>query len=268
MAFSPDGSRIVIKCNSQTAKVWDARTARSFREFKGHTSEVISVSFSPDGTRIVTGSGDKTAKVWDARTGTPLLELKGHTATVTGVAFSPDGTRIATGSYDRTAKVWDARTGTPLQELKGHTGSVWSIMFSLDGTRIVTDSICDPQPMGIRRKRVWDARTGQEVLGEPIPPTITNDGMSPDGRFVAHTDGAGVQLIPLQPSDDDLAYRRLYTQPNVERYRGGYESARVAKDGFAARFYLDRLIELATTTNKTDEAEKWRAERAKYTLSP
>jgi eukaryotic-like serine/threonine-protein kinase len=31
---------------------------------------------------------------------------------------------------------------------------------------------------------------------------------------------------------------------------------------------LDRLIELSTTTNKPDEAKKWRAERAKYPAEP
>jgi hypothetical protein len=47
-------------------------------------------------------------------------------------------------------------------------------------------------------------------------------------------------------------------------YREGYEAALAAKYDFAARFYLDRLIELYTATDKPDEVKKWRAERAKY----
>jgi eukaryotic-like serine/threonine-protein kinase len=47
--------------------------------------------------------------------------------------------------------------------------------------------------------------------------------------------------MPLQPDADELAYRRLHTQPSLGRYREGYEAARAAQDDFAARFYL-RLL--------------------------
>jgi hypothetical protein len=172
--------------------------------------------------------------VWDARTGTPQLELKGHTGYVMSVSFSPDGTRIVTGSEDRTARVWDARTGTPLLELKGHTGWVWGVAFSPDGTRIAAGSLDGTA-------KVWDARTGQELKGEPIPPTVVNNQISPDGRFFAHPYGSLVELVPMQPDEEELSYRRLHTQPNVWRYREGYEAALKVKDDFAARFYLNLL---------------------------
>ena len=38
-----------------------------------------------------------------------------------------------------------------------------------------------------------------------------------------------------------LSYRRIHTQPNLWRYREGYDQARKAEDQFAARFYLDLL---------------------------
>jgi hypothetical protein len=213
--------------------VWDARIGTPLLEFKGHTAKVECVSYSADGTRIVTGSHDGTAKVWDAATGTPQLELKGHTYAVSSVAFSPDGTRILTGGFDKTARVWDARIGTPQLEL-GHSDWVHSVAFSPDGTRIVTGS-------GDRTTRVWDARTGQEFKGEPIPPTSTNHGISPDGRFIAHPVGNLVELVPLQPDEQELSYRLVHTRPNVGRYREGYETARAAGDDFATRFYFNLL---------------------------
>jgi hypothetical protein len=150
------------------------------------------------------------------------------------VAFSPDGTRIVTGSADQTAKVWDARTGTPQLELKGHTSGVSSVAFSPDGRRIVTGSID-------QTAKVWVARTGQELRGEPIPKTVTNHCISPDGRIVAHQFGSLIELVPLQPDDEELSYRRLHAHPNLWRYREGYEAARAAKDDFAARFYFNLL---------------------------
>jgi WD40 repeat protein/serine/threonine protein kinase len=247
VAFSPDGTRIVTGSEDNTAKVWDARPGAAPMELKEHTGQVSSVAFSPDSTRIVTGSyGNNSAKVWDVRTGTPQLELKGHANSVIGVAFSPDGTRIVTvtGSQDQTAKVWDAQTGTPLLELKGETGRVWSVAFSPDGARIVI--VSDPLIMkfpgpNVPEAKVWDARTGMELKGEPIPQTIANTTTSPDGRFFAHVDFDHVELIPLQPDEEELAYRRLYTQPNLWRYREGYDAARAAKDDFAAEFYFNLL---------------------------
>ncbi len=232
-SFSPDGTRIVTGSRDNTAKVWDARTGTALLELKGHTSGVASASFSPDGTRIVTGSWDGTAKVWDARTGTALLELKGQTGGVASASFSPDGTRIVTGSRDNTAKVWDARTGTALLDLKGHTGGLNSVSFSPDGTRIVTGS-------GPTAK-VWNARTGQEVKDEPVPPASLPGLISPDGRLIAHAAGNRVELIPLLPDAEELEYRRIHTQPNLWRYREGYDQARKAEDQFAARFYFDLL---------------------------
>jgi WD40 repeat protein len=238
VAFSPDGTRIVTGSGDYLtsrgeAKVWDARTGAPLLDLK---APAASVAFSPDGTRIVTGSGDyltsrREAKVWDARTGAPLLELKGHAAPVSSVAFSPDGARILTGSEDRTAKVWDARTGTPLLELKGHTSSVSSVEFVPDGTRIVTRN-------SQGTAKVWDARTGEELKDEPIPPATRPAQISPNGRRIAHIAGESVELVPLQPDEEELAYRKFLMKPDFRFYRASYDAARASKDAFLTRFYL------------------------------
>jgi WD40 repeat protein/serine/threonine protein kinase len=251
VAFSPDGTRIATGSRDHTAKVWDAGTGPPPLELKGHTSPVTSVAFSPDGARVVTGSGDLTAKVWDARTGTALLDLTGHTKGVLSVAFSPDGARVVTGSGDLTAKVWDAHSGAPLLDLKGHSGEVWGVAFSPDGRRIVTRA---GEPNKPAEAKVWDARSGVEVSGEPVPPTVANNWTSPDGRLFANPEGNRVELISLQPDEDELSYRLLHTEPDLARYREGYETARVARDDFAARFYLDLLAEHKLAAGRTRDA--------------
>jgi WD40 repeat protein/serine/threonine protein kinase len=242
--FSPDGTRIATASQDKTVKVWDARTGTILHDLKGHTAEVWNVAFSTDGTRIFSCDGT-TAKVWDAKTGSALVELKGQREAMWRAAFSADGTRIVTGGSRRdqrgrpkgVATVWDATTGTALVELNGLTSGVASVArvaFSPDGTRVYT----------VTRDltaKAWDAKTGKEVQGEPIPQMEQSEQTSPDGRFFARLNQDRVEVVPLVPDEDEVAYRRLHMQPNLGRYREGYEAARTAKDDFAARFYLNIL---------------------------
>ena len=119
-AFSPDGRRIVTASVDQTARIWDAATARQLAVLSGHGDDVYSAAFSPDGRRIVTASEDQTARIWDAATARQLAVLSGHDDAVLGAAFSPDGRRIVTASDDQTARIWDAATARQLAVLSGH----------------------------------------------------------------------------------------------------------------------------------------------------
>ena len=225
---------VVTGSEDNTAKLWDVTTGTFQLDLKGHTSVMTSAAFSTDGSRVVTGSKDNSAKLWDAKSGAELLTLKGHAGWVLSASFSPDGSRVVTGSGNGTAKVWDAKTGIPLLDLKGHTGGVRSVAFTPDGGRIVTAS--EDQLV-----KAWDAKTGTELLGEPIPQFPAHKQICPHGRFFAHMEGSRVELIPLQPDKEELAYRRFHTQPNLWRYREGYEAAQAARNDFAAKFYLKLL---------------------------
>ena len=77
-AFSPDGRRIVTASADQTARIWDADTAKQLDVLSGHGDGVWSAAFSPDGRRIVTASFDQTARIWDADTAKQLAVLSGH----------------------------------------------------------------------------------------------------------------------------------------------------------------------------------------------
>jgi WD40 repeat protein/serine/threonine protein kinase len=244
MSFSPDSSRIATASLDGTVKVWDTRTGTVLHNLIGSKANVQDLAFSPDGMRLVAPGDRTTATVWDARTGTALFDLKGRPGKVSSVVFSPDGTRIVTGG-SRTenpngekgeATVWDAQTGTALFDLKGHTNYVRHVFFTPDGTRIVT--------LSSDTAKVWDARTGKELLNEPIPITLEKSHISPDGQLLARLEGNHVQLISLKLDDEELAYRRARMEPNYARYRDGYLAARAAKDDFAARFYLN-LVPLA-----------------------
>ena len=48
-AFSPDGSRIVTASADQTARIWDAATAKEMLVLRGHEDLVFAAAFSPAG---------------------------------------------------------------------------------------------------------------------------------------------------------------------------------------------------------------------------
>ncbi len=229
MSFSPDGTRIVTGGDDQTVKVWDAQTGRLQLEIEGHVGAVRSLCFSPDGTRIGVGGNDG-AKIRDARTGASVLELSKGGAEC--VSFSPEGNRIVTGNGETTGWVWDARTGSLLAELNGHSSYGQSLSFSQDGTRVI-------QTVGLAK--VWDARTGQILKGEPLRPAPRLGQISPDGQWIAHAAGSRVELIPLRPDAEELAYRSFLMQPNTLHYREAYDAAIEFGDNFAAKFYLKLL---------------------------
>jgi WD40 repeat protein/serine/threonine protein kinase/tetratricopeptide (TPR) repeat protein len=198
LAFSPDGTRIVVGRMDGTATVIDAQTGKVLIELKDRTLPaqtmlrtargILCTAFSPDGTRIVTAGGVENtgeATVWDAKTGAPLFDLRGHRGLVMSAAFSPDGARVVTGSTDGTIKLWDARPGTPRIELDWQWGAVNSVAISRDGTRILTAGAADTWgQLGAGKAVVWDARTGAVLRDLKVKGQVRCAAISRDGKQV------------------------------------------------------------------------------------
>jgi WD40 repeat protein/serine/threonine protein kinase len=248
VAFSPDGKWIASSSRDRTVKVWDATRGTQFLTLEGHTQAVRGVSFSPDGKRIASASDDRTVKVWDAHKGTELLSLTGHTSPVFSVAFCPRGNRLGSASGDRTVRLWDADSGrevrnwnlgTPAQcvafspdgkhlagggggyprpgvvkvwdthtgqevlQLQGHQARVYEVCFSPDGQRIVTAS-------ADQTVRVWDARTGRQILRPLIGHRnfVNCVAFSPDGERLASGGWDGtVRLWDSRSGEEVLSLR-------------------------------------------------------------
>jgi WD40 repeat protein len=174
-SFSPDGSRVLTACFDGTAKIWDSNNGTLVRVLRGHSGLVSSASVSPDGSRVVTSSSDKTAKLWDVQSGAEILTLRGHNGNVQRASFSPDGGRVLT--CGETAKVWNAKKGPGGLALKGHANVVMSASFSPDGSRIVTGSQDSTA-------KIWDARSGAEMLTISNPGFVMSASFSPDGSRI------------------------------------------------------------------------------------
>jgi WD40 repeat protein len=141
VVFSPDGRRLAVACDDNSARVLDAANFEKVLTLRGHTREVHSVAFSKDGHRLATSSMDSTIKIWDPESGKEALTLSGHTGNwVQGAAFSPDGQRVAFGGIDGTLRVHDAANGQKLREEKRLTDPIECVAFSPDGSIIATGS--------------------------------------------------------------------------------------------------------------------------------
>jgi WD40 repeat protein len=78
-------------------RLFDIKSGKQLREFRGHRSPVGDVAFSLDGREIVSGGSDNSVRVWDTQQGTQLSSLEGHANPVWRVSISRDGKFVLSG---------------------------------------------------------------------------------------------------------------------------------------------------------------------------
>jgi WD40 repeat protein len=160
IAFHPVADRIATVDNSNTLRLWDARSGSEIWR-RVSPASLHSVEFSPDGRRLATGEGDFNGErvgigLWSAATGEALRTLQGHTEVVYDVRFSPDGSRLASASADGTVRLWDPERAIELLALTGHESWVFCVAFSPDGYLLASGGgNYGGVGAGVR---VWDSR--------------------------------------------------------------------------------------------------------------
>ena len=181
LAYSPDGTKIVVAYTNPVVRVIDAETGEVTLEIK-HDKSVHSAAFSPDGKRIVTAAPDTAAPVvWDAETGEMLPAVEAGSP-VTTVAFSPDG-RIIVGGGEK-VQLWDAKSGEALVTLAGYESRYSDApAISPDGRLLGVPGI---------PARIYDLDSQKELF--TIPTGARSVAFSPDGKHIATAgyDAAGV----------------------------------------------------------------------------
>jgi WD40 repeat protein len=190
IAFSPDGTLIVVAFESGKARIWNSVNGSPVYTLEdGPTGAFTSAEFSGDGRRIITASFDGLARVWDASSGKVVAILKGHETGIVSAAFSNDGRKVVTASTDNTARIWDTSSWSTIYELKGHDGPLTGAAFSPDGTTVATAS--DDSTVV-----VWDVQSGNRI-GKPIQGNggpLKSVRFGPDGKRLIAVEDDSVQL--------------------------------------------------------------------------
>jgi len=219
VAYSPDGTLLIIGTRDGRIGVWSCAERRLLRELDGHKESIFLLRFRADGTRLF--SIDVKGKViwWDAlawqaaqtfvvesflpgavspdgrllaisaagamrwlnaETGELLATTDGPPWSANTVAFSGDGSQVASVANDGRVAIWDRSSFKLITAFKGHMQGAHGVAFSPDGRRLATG--------GNSRDvvKLWDLSTHRELM------TLSGQGsvfsfvvFSPDGRWLA-----------------------------------------------------------------------------------
>ena len=213
VAYSPDGKHLASISGGEI-KLWNAQTGQEITTFRGHISQIRSVTFSPDGKRLASGGVDRMLKVWTVESGREMMTVDGQrSGGINEVAFSPDGNRLAVAGEEGAVFVWHAETRNEDLNLQGQGGFVYRIVFSPDGKRFACAS-------NNGTALVWDSSNGKQALKLDRVTCVWDMVFSVDGKRLIS--GESVFEPTLRPGENQ---RRWFANVRVWNTENGQEIA-------------------------------------------
>ncbi len=136
-AVSHNGKYVATCSVDFTIKLWDYRTKKELRVYKGHKGSVNAIGFSPNDSLLVSGSTDTDIKIWNVATGDCIITIDSmFNRELNDVCFSPDG-RLIAGCSNNGICAFDiySKKIIPGYEL---TSSVIKLKFFPDGKKLAS----------------------------------------------------------------------------------------------------------------------------------
>ena len=144
IAYSPDGKLLITRngdelYDHQTITVWDARSGKKLRTFRGGCFAV-----SADSKSIAAFAHDWHVRMWNIATGRELRDFGRSGNFFYSLAFSPDGKLLAVGGAaisggdEWLTRIYNVDTGAIVWKRAGHESGVHAVAFSANGKLLAT----------------------------------------------------------------------------------------------------------------------------------
>jgi WD40 repeat protein len=183
LLFNRDG-RFLLGAGSRGALLWDLGREQPLITI----APARSASFDPSGRFLVAVETNK-AMVWDLRAGRALAPLA-CSCRMGDVVFSPGGKYFVITGNDGTVRIRALDPAGTSRDLTQVNAS--DITFSPDeGLLVISEDEVDltaggtPAPTGAGRVRIWDMRSGREIVTIKQSTSVGSVIVSPDGRYIA-----------------------------------------------------------------------------------
>ena len=212
-SFSPDGSRIAVVADNNTAEEFSSQTGQFLQKLDPHHGFLLSVAaFSHDGRQILTGDKNGQVEVWNAATGHMTRVLGKPGPAVNDVEFNASGSQFVTATDAGVVTLWDARNDRPVRLISA-CPSPSTASFSPDGRKIVV-------ACGDGSAPVFDAASSEllTVLEGAKVGEVNSAAFAPDGRsIVTAWDADGTGGVRIWSSE--LATTSLLALENLAKHR-------------------------------------------------
>ena len=205
LAFTPDGSKLVVSYLHANPVVWDMSTLGMAYFVDAMSSLVGATGISKDGKMAAFGDYNGRVISYDLEKGALIREFKGGTASVRSAEFSDDGKKIVVLSEGEVIRVWDAFSGKITGSLGDGIPGGWFASFNPEGEKVLTtgwnDNIFE-----------WDPLQNKIVKNYPLPGGfIYRAAYTPDGKkIVAITDDSSGVVFDANTGEQVTKYRWQY----------------------------------------------------------
>ena len=136
VAFSPDGSRLVVGGTDRSLHVLDSKTFEVSYSSELHSDWVLGVSYCADGSKLISCGRDRTVRISSASDGKFLKTLGTYSGAVTSLAGRPGKSEVLVAGEGMEPRIFDGESLKEVRKFEKQPGSILAAAFSADGRKL------------------------------------------------------------------------------------------------------------------------------------